>query len=178
MVYQVCLNDEPRIIFDLLMAWLNLCPSCCGNTGRILQGICRYAMAVYSDGALVEFSALDQRLCNGHNFRTVWNIVIKLHRWIYHQDDESAQWDDVPLSRKTTFVLFILELYAIATIFGQGLWPLCGNFLLFLWLCGSFIWIKHCFSVSFEKWNEFWRRVILFGSWLVNDYSCLLTTTN
>ena len=25
------------------MAWSNLCPSCCGNTGRLLHGICKYA---------------------------------------------------------------------------------------------------------------------------------------
>ena len=25
------------------MVWSNLCPSCCGNTGRLLHGICKYA---------------------------------------------------------------------------------------------------------------------------------------
>ena len=29
------------------MLWSNLCPSCCGNTGRMLHGICKYAIAVF-----------------------------------------------------------------------------------------------------------------------------------
>ena len=28
--------------FDLFMVWSNLCPICCGNTGRLLHGICKY----------------------------------------------------------------------------------------------------------------------------------------
>ena len=36
----------PRIPFDLFTAWSNLCVSCCGNTGRMLHGNCRYAMGV------------------------------------------------------------------------------------------------------------------------------------
>ena len=34
--------------FDLFMVWSNSCPSCCGNTGRMLHGICKYAIAVLS----------------------------------------------------------------------------------------------------------------------------------
>ena len=29
--------------FDLFMVWSNLCPSCCGNAGRLLHDICKYA---------------------------------------------------------------------------------------------------------------------------------------
>ena len=32
-----------RMTFDLLMVWSNLYPSCLGNTGRLLQSICKYA---------------------------------------------------------------------------------------------------------------------------------------
>ena len=44
-------NDYPRMTFDLSMARSNLHPhnlewGKCGNTGRKLHGICRYAMAV------------------------------------------------------------------------------------------------------------------------------------
>ena len=46
-VYQVCSNDEARMIFDLCVVWSKLCPSCCGNTGRMLHGICKYAIAVF-----------------------------------------------------------------------------------------------------------------------------------
>ena len=27
--------------FDGFMVWSNLCPSCCGNTGRLLHGMCK-----------------------------------------------------------------------------------------------------------------------------------------
>ena len=30
--------------FDLFMVWSDLCPSCCCNTGRLLHGICKYAV--------------------------------------------------------------------------------------------------------------------------------------
>ena len=33
-VYKICSNDDSRMTFDLFRAWSNLCPSCCGNTGR------------------------------------------------------------------------------------------------------------------------------------------------
>ena len=33
--------------FDLYMVWSNLCPSCHGNNGRMLHGICKYAIAVF-----------------------------------------------------------------------------------------------------------------------------------
>ena len=46
-VYQVCLNDETRMTFDLFIVWSNLRPSCYGNTGRMLHGICKYAIAVF-----------------------------------------------------------------------------------------------------------------------------------
>ena len=46
-VYQVCLIDETRMTFDLLMLWSNLCPSCGCNTGRMLHGICKYTIAVF-----------------------------------------------------------------------------------------------------------------------------------
>ena len=36
-VYHVCSNDETGMTFDLFRIWSNLCPSCCGNTGRILH---------------------------------------------------------------------------------------------------------------------------------------------
>ena len=40
--------------FDLFMIWSNLCPSCCGNTGRLLHGICKYAgERIVSHGLLV-----------------------------------------------------------------------------------------------------------------------------
>ena len=42
------LNDDPRITFDLFTAWSNFCPNCCGNTERMLHGICRYAMADFN----------------------------------------------------------------------------------------------------------------------------------
>ena len=45
--YQVSSSDETRIIFDLLMVWSKLCPSYCGNTGRMLNDICKYATAVF-----------------------------------------------------------------------------------------------------------------------------------
>ena len=28
--------------FDRFMVWSNLCPSCCGNTGRLLHGVRKY----------------------------------------------------------------------------------------------------------------------------------------
>ena len=31
--------------FDLFMVWSNLCPTCCGNTGRLLHSICRCCIA-------------------------------------------------------------------------------------------------------------------------------------
>ena len=36
-----------RMTFDRFMVWSNLCPRCCGNTGRMLHGICKYAIAVF-----------------------------------------------------------------------------------------------------------------------------------
>ena len=33
-VYQVCSNDDTNMSFDLFRVWSNLCPGCCGNTGR------------------------------------------------------------------------------------------------------------------------------------------------
>ena len=44
--YQVCSNDDPRMIFDSFTARSNVWPSCCGNTGRMLHGSCKYAMAL------------------------------------------------------------------------------------------------------------------------------------
>ena len=29
--------------FDSFIVWSNLCRSCCGNTGRLLHDICKYA---------------------------------------------------------------------------------------------------------------------------------------
>ena len=46
-VYQVYWNDDTRMTIDLFMEWSDLCPSCCGNTGRMLHGICKYAIAVF-----------------------------------------------------------------------------------------------------------------------------------
>ena len=43
---QICSNDDPRMTFDLFMTLSNFFPSCCGYTGRISHGICRYAMAI------------------------------------------------------------------------------------------------------------------------------------
>ena len=34
--------------FDLFMVWSVLYPSCCGNTGRMLHGSCKYEIAVLS----------------------------------------------------------------------------------------------------------------------------------
>ena len=45
-VNQVCSDDDPWMTFDLFMALSNFCPSWCGNTGRKMHDICRYAMAV------------------------------------------------------------------------------------------------------------------------------------
>ena len=45
-IYQVCSNGDPMMTSDLFIAWLNLCPICCGNTGRLLHGICRHVKAV------------------------------------------------------------------------------------------------------------------------------------
>ena len=36
--------------FDLFMVWSNLCPSCCCNTGRMLYGIFKYAIAFVLSG--------------------------------------------------------------------------------------------------------------------------------
>ena len=33
--------------FDLFMVWSNLFPSCGCNTGRMLHGICKYAIAFF-----------------------------------------------------------------------------------------------------------------------------------
>ena len=42
--------------FDLFMVRSNLCPSCCGNTGRLLHGICKYAgERIVAHGPLVGF---------------------------------------------------------------------------------------------------------------------------
>ena len=42
--------------FDLFMVWSNLCPSCCGNTGGLLHGICKYAgERIVAYGSLVSF---------------------------------------------------------------------------------------------------------------------------
>ena len=35
--------------FDPFMVCTNLCPSCGGNTGRMLHGVFKYAIAVLSD---------------------------------------------------------------------------------------------------------------------------------
>ena len=36
------------------MVWSDLCPSCCGNTGRMLHGICKYAgEQIVAHGSLV-----------------------------------------------------------------------------------------------------------------------------
>ena len=38
------------------MVWSNLCPSCYGNTGRLLHGICKYAgEQIVAHGPLVFF---------------------------------------------------------------------------------------------------------------------------
>ena len=39
--------------FDLFRVWSNLCPSCCGNTGRLLHGICKCAGERLAHGPLV-----------------------------------------------------------------------------------------------------------------------------
>ena len=57
-VYQVCQNDETRMTFDLFMVWSNLCPSCCGNTGRMLHGICKYAITVLSGELIMAYGPL------------------------------------------------------------------------------------------------------------------------
>ena len=44
--------------FDLYLVWSNLCPICCGNTGRMLHGICKYAIAVLSDERIVAHGPL------------------------------------------------------------------------------------------------------------------------
>ena len=50
-VYKHKILHDPRITFDLFygtvkfLSYLNCCPTCCGNTGRILHGICRYVMS-------------------------------------------------------------------------------------------------------------------------------------
>ena len=42
--------------FDLFMVWSILCPSCCGNTGRLLHGFCKYAgERMVAHGPLVFF---------------------------------------------------------------------------------------------------------------------------
>ena len=42
--------------FDLFMVWSNLCPSCYGNTGRLLHGIYKYAgEQIVAHGPLVFF---------------------------------------------------------------------------------------------------------------------------
>ena len=45
-VYQVCQNDKTRMTNDLFIVWSNLSPSCCGNIGKLLHGICKYAITV------------------------------------------------------------------------------------------------------------------------------------
>ena len=44
-VNQVCSNDDPRMTFDLYTTWSNFCPSCSGNTARMLHGIFKHANA-------------------------------------------------------------------------------------------------------------------------------------
>ena len=56
--YQVCQNDETRITFDFFMTWSNLCPSCCGNTGRMLHGICKCAITVLSGEVIMVYGPL------------------------------------------------------------------------------------------------------------------------
>ena len=34
-------KNDPRMTFDLFTAQSNFCPNCWGNTGRMLQSICR-----------------------------------------------------------------------------------------------------------------------------------------
>ena len=45
------------MIFDRFMVWSDLCPSCCGNTGRLLHGIYKYAgEQIVAHGPLVFLS--------------------------------------------------------------------------------------------------------------------------
>ena len=44
--------------FELSTAWSDLCLSCCGSTGRMLHGMCRYAMAVYLGEQIVAHGPL------------------------------------------------------------------------------------------------------------------------
>ena len=37
-VYQSFSNDDPRMTFDCIKAWSNLCPNCFSNTVRIMHG--------------------------------------------------------------------------------------------------------------------------------------------
>ena len=61
-VYQVCKNDKTRITFDRFMVWSNLCPNCCGNTGRMLHDICKYAgERIVAHGPLVFLSGQTAR---------------------------------------------------------------------------------------------------------------------
>ena len=47
--------------FDLFMVWSNVYPSCCGNTGRLLHGICKYAgERIMVHGPLVFLSFVGQ----------------------------------------------------------------------------------------------------------------------
>ena len=45
-IYQICIKLS-GMTFDLSLVWSNVCPSCSGNTGRVLYGICKYAIAVF-----------------------------------------------------------------------------------------------------------------------------------
>ena len=44
-LYQICSSNDPRMTFDFFTARSSFCPSCWGNTGRILHRIRRYAIA-------------------------------------------------------------------------------------------------------------------------------------
>ena len=44
----MCSDDDSRMTIDLFMACSNFCPSCCSTTERMLHGICRYAVAVFT----------------------------------------------------------------------------------------------------------------------------------
>ena len=42
--------------FDIFLVWSDLCPSSCGNSGRLLHAICKYAgERIVAHGPLVIF---------------------------------------------------------------------------------------------------------------------------
>ena len=66
--------------FDLFMVWSDLCPSCCGNTGRLLHDICKYAgERIVAHGPLVLY------FCSKHRLWVLGEAVLTSTHYVFEQ---------------------------------------------------------------------------------------------